>query len=231
MSVVNETFYEWLTAEIDRQYPSRTDFARAAGVSPSLVSRIFGGDRNATADFCLGAARALHADPIEVLRMAGHLPPSIEQKPQHDEYLDRGVAYLERIGGAAERSAALRMLSSLAGTGETAPTVSPSFQPSHNGDDLGAGKEEGEYEVAGGRGLGGDESRSVNQDISQLFDDLLDVLLDLAPISGEERRRRFMEAVQRHRPRKRKMDEEPGQERPSGCRFPEGTDHQMGYAE
>lgn len=40
MPSVNETLYTWLTKEIDARYESRNEFAEAADISSSLVSRV-----------------------------------------------------------------------------------------------------------------------------------------------------------------------------------------------
>ncbi|MBN1583278.1 MAG: helix-turn-helix transcriptional regulator [Anaerolineae bacterium] len=109
---MNDRLYQWLRNQIDERDWSDSEFARRTEFSKSYVSAVFSHQRNATADFCLAAARALHADPAFVLGLAGHLPPTLQERRADDPILDEACDILERL--PRERQAvALLMLHGL----------------------------------------------------------------------------------------------------------------------
>lgn len=78
----------WLNREATRRNLSLRDVAKEAGVSHTTVIGIANGERtNPEAKTVAGLARVFGADPIEVYRLAGILPP-------RRVVMERGAAYL-----------------------------------------------------------------------------------------------------------------------------------------
>ena len=87
---MSNDFRGWLTEEIIQRGWSKSELARQADLSQSLVSKMLLGDRSITADQCIKIANALGLSPVLVLVKAGILPPQ-EQKdsnPTLQELMD-----------------------------------------------------------------------------------------------------------------------------------------------
>lgn len=71
---------------------SQRELARAAGISNTAVSRIIRGERTRPKqDVLLRIAKALHADPFEILRIAGYAIPNLRMMYGTDEVIDSGI--------------------------------------------------------------------------------------------------------------------------------------------
>lgn len=110
---MNDELYQWLRKQIDERDWSDSEFARRTDLSKSYISAMFSHQRNPTADFCLAAARALHADPAFVLGLAGLLPPTLPERRAANPLLDEVCDIVERLP-KARQAAALDMLHGLA---------------------------------------------------------------------------------------------------------------------
>ena len=84
----------WLASEIKRRGWSIRELARRAGVSHTTAADVLSKQRDPTADFCLGIARALNMPPEEVLRRAGILPPL---PAPEDETFRQILEYVKRM--------------------------------------------------------------------------------------------------------------------------------------
>lgn len=86
---MSKDFRDWLTEELNRRGWSKSELARQAGLSPSIVSKMLLGDRNITADQCIKLAQALGLSPVLLLVKAGILPPQESSNdPTIEELLD-----------------------------------------------------------------------------------------------------------------------------------------------
>ena len=74
MDTMNTDFVDWLIQEVAKRGWSYRELSRRAGLSPSAVSKVASGERNAGFDFCMSIAGPLASTPEEVLRLAGLLP-------------------------------------------------------------------------------------------------------------------------------------------------------------
>lgn len=63
----------WLNKAINDADWSYAEFAKRGGISKTLVSSIFSGKRNVTANFCKATAKALGVDEVFVLYRANLL--------------------------------------------------------------------------------------------------------------------------------------------------------------
>lgn len=78
----------WLSKELEKRHWSQRELARQSGISQPLVSQTLSGDVPPSADFCIKVAQALGEAPEKVLRMAGILPPALEDDPTLAEIQD-----------------------------------------------------------------------------------------------------------------------------------------------
>lgn len=70
------TFTEWLETELLKQGLNKKQLSERIAFSTTLVYQIAMGDRKPSAEFMIACAKALNADPVAVLRLAGILPPA-----------------------------------------------------------------------------------------------------------------------------------------------------------
>ncbi|NJN96561.1 MAG: helix-turn-helix domain-containing protein [Anaerolineales bacterium] len=66
----------WASEATKKRGWSYRELARRAGISHSLISKVFSDDMPPSADFCIKIASALSESPEKVLRLAGILPSS-----------------------------------------------------------------------------------------------------------------------------------------------------------
>lgn len=69
-------FVEWLAQQIEQRGWTYQEFADRGEITRSSISMIMSNNQNPGIITCTGIALALKIDPIEVLRLAGHLPPA-----------------------------------------------------------------------------------------------------------------------------------------------------------
>ena len=105
---------EFLDAELRARGWNNSDLAERCGRSPSTVSRWRNGHNPPSAQNCGRIAEAFGVEPDVVLRLAGHLPPIVEQDTPHDAWseqirmwssrFDRGVRALSQPDDCAQRT-------------------------------------------------------------------------------------------------------------------------------
>lgn len=86
-SVINETFTNWLNAELEKREWNYSKLATKAKISKGTISHILSGRRNPGSDFCEKIARAFNIPPDEVYRRAGLLPPAPVRTSQTEELI------------------------------------------------------------------------------------------------------------------------------------------------
>lgn len=72
---VQKSFAEWFANELSARSISQSQAAAFIGSRPQTLSAWLRHDAQPSSDMCLKIANWLHVDPIDVLRVAGHLPP------------------------------------------------------------------------------------------------------------------------------------------------------------
>lgn len=85
---MNDKLSLWLGKELERRGWSHRELARRAGVSQTAVSQAISEERKVGWDFCAAIAGPLDRTPVEVLRLAGLLPPEPQPAQDEDNLLD-----------------------------------------------------------------------------------------------------------------------------------------------
>ena len=85
-------FNKWLDTQLEARNWTRSDLARRANVSQSVLSMIYSEARSPGPEVLTAIAGALHVPPEIVFRIAGLLPAAPEDRPDLEElsflYLD-----------------------------------------------------------------------------------------------------------------------------------------------
>lgn len=85
-SIVDKNeFVFWLQSEMDKRDWSQADLAREANLSRGAVGNVLRQERDPGKDFLIGIAKALNLPIEEVFRIAGLLPPEVEESEQEME--------------------------------------------------------------------------------------------------------------------------------------------------
>ena len=84
----NISFIEWVEKQLKLNAWSRSELARASGISASHITRILNGDVSPSADYLVSIAKAFHVPQEEAFRAAGLLPKHPEQPPGFLEWRD-----------------------------------------------------------------------------------------------------------------------------------------------
>jgi transcriptional regulator with XRE-family HTH domain len=84
----NETFAEWLEAELKQRDWTPADLSREAGIGRGTLSDIFSGRRKAGAELATSIAKALKMPPAVVFIAAGLLPPDKKLNPKIAEIVE-----------------------------------------------------------------------------------------------------------------------------------------------
>ncbi len=79
------SFVEWLQEEMNRRNLNQSDLARLGHIKPGTIGNILRGERKAGLEACKAIAKAFDLDPVEVLRIAGHIPTKYETDKVMDE--------------------------------------------------------------------------------------------------------------------------------------------------
>lgn len=162
---------DWLTNELNDRDLTNADFARRSGLSKSIISLVMSGQRRASADFCITAARTLHIDPLYVLGVGGHLPPSREEKRQADPILDELITIYTNLTPHL-KEAALLMLRGLHGPPVYINPTAPRLSLDLTQDADNTPQTETTEEMEKGSGRGGQQSKDnmARQAYSRFFD-------------------------------------------------------------
>ena len=124
-----DSFSDWLSAEVESRGWSYKEAGRRGGFASSMFTHIANGDTKPGLDFCQGIARAFDMPLEDVLRLAGILPPLVE---------DDSVAALMRrllsLSGPARQQVIdlLTLALALAGAQAGAPTPCASSKLSNS---------------------------------------------------------------------------------------------------
>ena len=76
MVVTRNKLNQWIIDKLNELGWSQRELSRRSGVSPTTISDVINGQKPATFDFCKAVAQPLRADPVDVFRLAGLLPPA-----------------------------------------------------------------------------------------------------------------------------------------------------------
>ena len=101
----------YLTKELERRNLSQRQLAKDSGLSHPHIGNVLSRKYDASADFCVSVARALDADPVYLLSLAGHWP----------KVDDAGLDELTRLASRLspdDRAFVLRIARTLAATGD-----------------------------------------------------------------------------------------------------------------
>lgn len=82
--MANQTFSEWILAQLEEREWSRAELARRAGLSRTAISDVITGKANPGYTLCVSVGNALEIPAESVFRKAGLLP----KKPDTDEEMD-----------------------------------------------------------------------------------------------------------------------------------------------
>lgn len=104
----------FITSELNKRDWSMREVARRSNLSSALVSGVLGGRMPPSADFCIAIATSLGADPVHLLKLAKHLPPTIEEKRKQDPIFDELITIYTSLPPHLKESAIL-MLRGLCG--------------------------------------------------------------------------------------------------------------------
>lgn len=83
-----QEFSYWLNEELNQRGWSRSEAARRGEISPSMFDKVISGGANPGLDFCKAIARAFKMPPETVLRKAGLLSATSQDKAAEEELLD-----------------------------------------------------------------------------------------------------------------------------------------------
>ncbi len=95
---MQQTFNEWVLAQIEARDWSVRELARRAGVSHGAINNVLNDLRNPGPDLCQALARALHVPAEEVFRRAGLLP----ERPSYNVREERALYLFSRLPDAAQ---------------------------------------------------------------------------------------------------------------------------------
>lgn len=113
--MIQQHFFTWIIKKRDERGWNDAELSQAVGISPSYLSLLMNSQRNVTFDFVMGVARAFGESPVEVLRLAGLLPPAAGRLDEIDqeekELVDlrrtlprhHQIAILDIVRGLADR--------------------------------------------------------------------------------------------------------------------------------
>jgi transcriptional regulator with XRE-family HTH domain len=101
-------FPDWLKHELLRREWNMSDFARRAGISPSVIGRWVRGERIPDPQSCDLIADTLGVDVDRVLVLAGHRP-NLEDLPLTEEQTAI-MALVRRVKLHPDRAALLRLM-------------------------------------------------------------------------------------------------------------------------
>ena len=112
------------------------ELSRRITFSAAQISNVINGQAQPDADFCIAVAKGLGTDPVDLLRLAGHLPPTAEQARAADPVLDEIIDIYQRLPSHFQ-TATLHMLRGLS---NVPPALTASVRPlspdrSSNADD------------------------------------------------------------------------------------------------
>lgn len=129
MEMERTNLSHWLARQMEDRGWSARELARRAGVSHTTVNRVVNNLAPASADFCVGIARALGESPEDVLRLAGQLPllpPEVAEEQEATQILRKLTT--------GDRNAVMRMLRGLSRT--PPPTAKDKLLSIKDDDDL-----------------------------------------------------------------------------------------------
>ena len=118
METMSDKLVKWLKQEIGRRGWSIRETARRAGLSHTAVNNAMSDRATPSLDTYRGLSRAFDTPLENILRMAGELPPPVEQQRAQDPVLDEGIRILTEFppGDLATAVRVLRGLRLTAGT-------------------------------------------------------------------------------------------------------------------
>jgi len=119
---MSDSFVNWINQQRAIRGWSIRETARRAELSHTPVASILTGKGQPGLAVYRGIARAFDVTLEEVLRIAGELPPTLEDQRAADPVLEEGCRLLSRLSPVDRRSAlrVLRGLTLTAGSGEVA---------------------------------------------------------------------------------------------------------------
>jgi len=82
--MTTEKLVDWINAELYTRNLSQTEASKRAGLNPNAISDIVNGAIPGL-KVCKGLAAGFGASVVDVLRMAGHLPPASRRNDQFSE--------------------------------------------------------------------------------------------------------------------------------------------------
>ena len=88
---------EWLMEKLEEKRMTQVQLASLMGKSPAALNYVLTGRNNASAEFCILAARALNEPPETLLRIAGYFPaltPQAQGSHAQQELIDM-MAYMD----------------------------------------------------------------------------------------------------------------------------------------
>jgi transcriptional regulator with XRE-family HTH domain len=91
--MVNETFSEWLSAEVEKRGWSFRELSRRSGLSSSAISQVVTGVTLPGLKFCYGVARGLQMQPEVIMSKAGLIPTP----PEESEIVSEIVYIINRL--------------------------------------------------------------------------------------------------------------------------------------
>ena len=109
---MSDRFANWLKQQIAERGWSVRETARQVGVSPTPISNILSGKGQPGLDVYRGLARAFQVRLEDMLRLAGELPPTVQEQRTADPVLDEGIRILAEIP-PGDRPVAVRLLRGL----------------------------------------------------------------------------------------------------------------------
>jgi transcriptional regulator with XRE-family HTH domain len=110
--MTRQDFPEWLEKQLQARDWKPADLARATGLGSSTLSNILNRNRNASLESVTLIARALGKRPEPLLRIAGLLPPSVDDLRDENPVLDDICNMASRLS-AEEQQFLFRMLHGL----------------------------------------------------------------------------------------------------------------------
>lgn len=108
MSLMSNKLSTWLAKELNKRSWSARELGRRIGLSHTTINRYVEGTSIPSTQTCQKLATVLNADGIEIMRLAGHIPPALPAVKEENEAL--GI--LRRLPSAT-RTIIMQMLRSL----------------------------------------------------------------------------------------------------------------------
>ena len=87
----------FLNSELERRGWSINELGRRANISASQAANVIAGRSEPGLEFCLAIADTFRLDPVNVLRMAGLLPPDLASLRAKNPKLDECCRILSRL--------------------------------------------------------------------------------------------------------------------------------------